>query len=748
MAMKAGQMMNGIVVMLVSAAAFAGSFFAFAEADYLVEEGWEMGELVFDEQVEVSEVASVQLNGRDSLVLMPETVAELSWDEEAGHLDVDLESGGVIFAATAGDMTVSVNTDFARVDSQNSTAYVELSDGQMNVYATEHPSLVTFVLDGEDLNSISVPTEYWMKVPESKISETVGKLRLTKLSKEFPTYELDDEDLSDEVESALDDIGFAYTESATKFQSAIKRAGEYGPPLTGFAGEANEVFEQFREYVTFMPHAVERLGDNSKEEVLAYVMTNLLYGDEETGQLWFDEWQTLEYEVSEVESTYAALFFVLPDDVLYSVKSALADIIYADEGAMTSLRLRYLEIESLLSASAKIEAEEAYEEYKIEFQSALKSGVFDDEEWLDDINREYVLLELILRSYSTFYTVDAIELLSDLEEKILALAGSDQDLDEERQAFVQSKLRFLENLFEFVVERKISVEDATELADELIFGAEAYLNSISSESAVQEYFEAKLDDYDLAVQFVNSPEFYSYTDFDEGLEAYAQKEEDLDELNEYIQNLRSGDTDEVATISIEEAFEQVVDDFFLAGVTYSDIVWLEDSANRLFEIEGGYVAGFALEANYDRETQIFYDVVVEDTRFSTGLLHSDLRDVVESAMEDELPEVLGEEDAEEEDEEDESSLVEDVAISEAEGAFEDAGLETADFEIVLVDLDANLFSFEGVITEYELPVSGTFDLISGQVSEIVWGDGQSLPDVDLAQLELAIDVTYEAQLAN
>jgi hypothetical protein len=115
-----------------------------------------------------------------------------------------------------------------------------------------------------------------------------------------------------------------------------------------------------------------------------------------------------------------------------------------------------------------VEAGQAYFEYKTEFQTALDSGAFDSAEGLLDISREYVILEQMLRSNAVFYDTDSVTLLEALEEKILTLAGSDQDLDEERQAFVQSKLRFLSNLFSFVEDKKLGIEVAS-TANELIF---------------------------------------------------------------------------------------------------------------------------------------------------------------------------------------------------------------------------------------------------------------------------------------
>ena len=58
-----------------------------------------------------------------------------------------------------------------------------------------------------------------------------------------------------------------------------------------------------------------------------------------------------------------------------------------------------------------------------------------------------------------------------------------------------------------------------------------------------------------------------------------------------------------------------------------------------------------------------------------------------------------------------------------------------------------LFVFEGLITKYSLPVSGTFDMLEGEVTEVIWelnGEARTMPDLGLDQLEGAIEATYEA----
>jgi hypothetical protein len=264
--------------------------------------------------------------------------------------------------------------------------------------------------------------------------------------------------------------------------------------------------------------------------------------------------------------------------------------------------------------------------------------------------------------------------------------------------------------------------------------------------AVTSYFKTQLEKDQLSVAFMNSPEFYTYPSFEEGLVAYQAKQADLTELNSYIQNIRAGEG-EVATVSLEEAKAQVEKDLITHAIQYSEVVSLGDSSYRLFEVKGARTGGYAFETKYDRETQILYDVKVEDIRFSTGLKLEDANEVIKEAMANQG--VTEEEDTEEGSNVSATSpsLTESVALEVVKSQFEAVGLKADNFVFTVVDLDENTFSFEGAMLAVSVPVSGSYDADSQKVSEIVWqwsGTPQTLADTDLASFEAALQGAYLA----
>ena len=735
--MKSAQILNLVLVSALGIGLGVASVFAFPQAENPLTPGWSYeGSFLWDETIEVAETLTARLNNRDSVSLLAGTKSTSNWQEEQEAVSIDLETGALFFASKAGDFSVSVQTPFARVDSENSNAYVSFNaeTNLLEVFALDHPSTVTFLSEGEDLNALLIPTGYKMKIPGSKVTETLARLRLTKLSKEFQIFAFENGELPEDVQILVENSESAYKDSSLAYLNQVQKNSDFGPSLTGVGGIINGGLQFFENILTVLPNADLRLEEDERDSALTYALTNLLYGDSVAGQTWVSVWQSFPQDPEEVKGIYRSLSFVLPGEELYPVKAAAAEVLSPEQAPLTTLRRQFQEIESLLAAGYQVEAQGAYQDYQARFEEALHSGDLDEEAMLDDISREYVLLELLLRSNSVFYSTDAVKLLSDLEEAILSLAGSDQDLDEERQAFVQSKIRFLQNLFAYVMERKISLETATDLANELLSEAESTLASITSKVAVRDYFETKLEEFDLSIAFMNSPEFYSYDSFDIGLADYRSKEANLEDLNEYIQSLRVGEDDETVTISLEDATAEVEETLHDNSIQFATVESLGDSSYRLFEIAGARTGGIAFEANYDRETQILYDVVVGEVRFSTGLSLEMAKQVIEGTVSD--AEVVEDEEPATAVEDDETPT-ESLAISRVEAALEAADLEVSDFAVTLVDLEENLFTLEGSFDKGKLLVSGTYDLDTGLVSEIVLeSEGQSYTAEDTSLVDL------------
>lgn len=727
--MKKSELINTIIVACLGLGLSYWTYVSNVEADEGSQEALVLEpEFTFDHEVSFSKDAILTVNGRDQLVLLAGAKAIVSFDEDSTELNVNLIDGSLIMANEAGDFTSEIVTTFAKVSPNYSTVFVSMDaeNDELQVYGVNHPSLLTYLSDGEELNSMYVPTNYRVKVLGSKVNETISKLRLAKLSKEFQIVEFKSAELPTDVTEALAAIRKQYTNAQVAYLSETKQNGDLGPATSGLAASVSDIYQTFRSYLTFAPFAKEKYEIDQVNSYLEYAISNSVNGNLGDSRIWLDKWIGSAVPSEDISKVQSDLFFVLPGNDLYPIKEEVAEL---------NANQHFNQIESLVLQAANVEA-------SLAFKKAVAEQIFSSSKDLGELSRRYVILELLLRSNSIFYSNESEDLLRSMEVSMLSLAESGQDLDEERQAFIQSKIRFLTNLFSFVKAGKISVSEAGPFAAQLLLNAEDYLNAISSKVAVRDYFKQKLSDFQTSISYINSPEFSLFSDYDEGLTAFVAKQKDIDDLNAYLQNIRGGNEENIAALSSKDALAEVLADFDLYGIQYSDVKSLGDVDNRLYEVEGGRVSGYAFTANYDRETKILYDVTVEDLKFTTGLLIAKFKDVVKNALQSETLNVDDESDSESVSAS--SSLTEEVALSYALSQFESAGFDGDSLELVVVDLEKNLFSFETYIDDLGVTVSGTFDGGSNKVSELVWdynGESKTLPDMDLNSLLQALEST-------
>jgi hypothetical protein len=742
--MKTSNLIHSLAVLTLAIVVGSWSLISLSSGVETQPELWN-SEFEFGALQQFEKTTHLKQNGRDSIVFMPGTSASVSFDESQNHLDITLEFGTLLVSSLANDFSASVHMDSLQLNSEGSIAVVEASEDGSSIVtkAVTNPSLLVFLQEEQPLNVLSLPTNHRITVPTSKVKENLAKLRLTKLSKEFPAFVLKDGDFTEEVQKELDKLDLNYKGSTLRYLARINKDIDLGPDPTGFGSQVNGFWSGLKAALTLAPHAQEALDAVHADERLTYITSNLVQGDPAQAELWLQQWSSQPHTQEELETLFSDLFWVLPGDELYPLKEAAMDQLFVNR-EMVLLRNKYKDIERLLSRASQVDAEQAYDAYAKTFNEALASGVFDGADWLDEVNREYVLLELMLRSSVVFYNVDDVALLSDLEAHILEGVGAEPD--EERQAFIQSKLRFLDKLFTFVEERKVSPEVASPLATELAFSAQVYLEDVSPQVAVRGYFESELAKHQLAIQFMNSSDYFASASFDDGLDAFSSKVEDLGELNDYLTDLRSGVfEDQEPVLDLDEAVYEVGVDLSTNGIQYSKIVSLQDIDFRLFEIEGARAAGESFQGNYDRATHIFYDVELGDIRFSAGIRLDDLIQVIERALtgdtevrliEDEIS--VGESGL---------SLKESVALEAVEDSFVEAGLKAKAFSFTIVDVDEGEFAFDGLLGIQLIPISGAFNLDTGKVSEVIWiydDEVKVFPDVSLDTLEQGVLSTVKA----
>lgn len=654
-------------------------------------------------------------------------VLDVSEEDGFYTVSLNLDEGGIWISNMGGVLDLMVKTEDFMFQNVDGYFYIEKNNGEIFAYAYKHPLRVHFLDDsGNSLNSYLLPEGYYGDFEEGDVSALVADLRYAKLTKEYPFYALSEEQELDFWESfvAIDDS--RYIGLLSGFKSVVRTNYDSSYEEEGFFDVFSGVVEFLREYLTFAESKKLEWQEQDTMNGLNQALYLSVKGEEEESVERLLELEEGSVVGDEYRAYLNYLNVVLNVSLyggdLYAVKEYLRELLWGgdDAGEIVILRERLNEMYDLVNDGEVARAKEAFEDYERGWFSFLAMSVSELSEYRKDISEERELLSVLLLKENSFYDAEYFDLLESFEQAVIKVAISGADLDEERQAFVSSKIQVLNNIEELLAISGISVEEATDVMLFLLDSAEILMDEIESEAAILSYFEEELEESMLVLQFVNSSEYTSLTGtFDEKFEAYIKNQEDVADLQEYLQGLHLGVADE-GELTLDEAKEIVYGMLDDAGVSYDAVVALGDSGYRLFEIEGAEIADTAFEARYDREGELIYDLEVDGIRFATGVNLDDLEEVVlglteEESLESQVPSLESQVD---EESEVELTYAEELAVTMLIEYLDGYGIEIEQDDLVSWDLSENLFYVSGVVfgeVEAEFFVHASDDLITDLV---------------------------------
>ncbi len=684
---------------------------------------------------------SAELPALDQILFAPDTTMERV--DSADLVQIELSSGGIFGATLAGDLEFEIQTPAFRVRSSENEVWVTWDATRQSgtVHALQHPAWVEFLSSsGETLATLPVPEGSFVNIPLSKIQERLSRLRLAKLQKEFPTQDWKPADLDPFVQTSIASANAVYQAFQLEQESAIRRQAVSAP---------NGGFLHFLEaHLTWMPEAQQEHQVERADASLQLAMNAFLNGDDETGAEALKIWSESAELSSELLNLYSRLFYVLPGDSLYEVKQ-VAGTWVAQSDPESVLRHSYDEIQDLLRRGDTASAQSAFDAYQARFLDSMHSGFFDSTEGRLLLSQHHSLLFELLQNQPALFSVSHFQFLLTVERQILsAYSAESDDLDEERQSFIQNKLALVHNLVDYGRARKIPISDAAEMADELLFSADEDLREVTSQSAILSFYKDELSRLSLSVDFMKTPEFFTYENFDEGLAAYEKKTQDLNELNQYLSDLKKGSETEEDAPSLEDAVKEMGSILSQNAIAYESVESMDDAGLRLFELQGASLNGVPFEGRADRISHILYDLKVDGHEFQSGVLIEQLARVIQElqkidgALESEILPISSVNPVQP------SSLTDQVMREQAILLFDEVDLDPKSLTWTVEDRALKTIRFEGEILGVNATISGVLNLDTRRVQSIEaqLPDGQkmTLPSVPLSSLKLALDETLQS----
>jgi hypothetical protein len=680
---------------------------------------------------------------------------EVDLESEPAQIKASLISGEVWMSDLQGTVDWVLDSEVLRVEPEDGSTYVTADDEEIYVLAAHHPTKVSFLENGEVLNSYHLTESHELMVTKARVTSVIGQLRYMKLTKEFAFIYLDEDDWPGFVESAVKEDKKRLSKVYSDFLGSLKRGGTSGYEEDSFMADAVEWYRTVRSYLTFSDQHLLEVEEDEDVDLLIQSLYSAQQGEAELAEDRLNDFkkEAADFETLEKLEDFDRIFrSVYYGDIFYEAKVVVRDIQYdrTSSDKRLDLSMQFLReslngVYDLLDKGDRTEAKQALLVYSEDWQDLLDDMGSELSEMVEVLTAERQIVQNLLYREDTFYEVASYEVLSVLEDEILTLTAKEGDLNEERQAFARDKLSSLDRLIDLVDDELVGVDESLDLAYMLTSEARDLLNDVTTETAVKSYFMDRLRDFSLMFEFVASSDFkLTEGDFDEKFEAYLEKEGEMEALADYIRGLT--DDEEDTTITLDEAEAEVEKALDAARVDYSTIISLGDLNYRLFQIKGAEMNGVSFDANYDRVSENVYDLEVEGEVFPAGVSLDGLEAAIISATTEEVEE----EDDDIEREEGLTSL-ELIIIDYAVSVLLGEGVEVTDEQVSIVDLEKDLFEVEHEMEYEHLPVQVKFlfDSEKIEVSEIqVIYNGESFaaPDTMMAsELETFVETNLAPQ---
>lgn len=713
--------------------------------------------------------------GGDLIRLYPNTEVVfdvVDWAEAPISLSVALKEGAVWVSNVQGLMNVGVHTDRVGVLPQDASTFVRKVEDRVTVFAAHHPTRVAFLAEGDDptvLNDYVLTESHQVDVLESTLNSALGELRYTKLTKEYPFVykELDKWESSWEV--ALDSDLHRLRAVYDTFLQELRRTGTGGSSADSMWSKVKAGIAKLRSWITFDKNYLVEKEERDDLEILLQALYLIRENRDIDALERLSRFQETVEDFESVDS-FGPMIRVFSavewGHEFYPVKVLLRDVQVSAaseddqfELALVFLRDRLNEMYDLLDLGERAIAPEALLEYKVEWTRLLASSGVIFRDHVRYLTEERQILQNLLFREDTFYSLASYEALSELEYRILSLTAAEYDLNEERQSFIQDKIRMLGKLVPLIDDGVVGLKDGADLGMYLLEESQSLMSDLTTEVAVSEFFRNRLEELQHQFDFIESPEFsLGVGSFEERLQDFLDKEDDLDALSAYVTGLQSeadsqvvNDTAETSLAEAEVALrgEQV-------GFDYLSPIFRDPQDYRLFRIEGGHVGGISFEANYDRLTQLIYDLSVQGEAFSSGVKLSNFSRVVSEAISQNRATLALPSGNDDTDNEERVLLspVEKVAVELARNDIETLSeLRPQSRDISVLSLDDNLFHVTLLLPTKKgrFNVEFDYDMGTHQASSIVAQRNDvflSIDDTSIVQLSEAVVTAAEVHAAS
>lgn len=470
------------------------------------------------------------------------------------------------------------------------------------------------------MNRLLVPRGTKVTIPLSKVDQRLKTLLYSKLIKEFAYQSLTEQEKNGEWVAENNKKDATYSELVKQeFQGALIRQGVVTDENTLSKG-----IELVEDKLIFVPAKKER---KSLDRLFAYLDDAIFYAGQSNAaeaevklreyELYLEDLplslKENDYYRGKIGEYLDGLSIFGPGDPLYTVYTGLLDRQFnANQGRYDIVNRFWNDVYKAMDVSI-VDAEQALDRYYRYLKVTL--GKYEDEVYYKNyLAYQNQLFDNLFFLYSDFYQDRYFEMKDAVEGELLKLYSSDKQLSQElAQTFINNKISYLRTIMKLFFADQINVGDSRAIVSRLVREINELMPEDTSQVAVLELFETRLEEISSFWGYLNSPEYYSSaaygSDNEERYQSYLKERDRIWSLIDLQVDI-FGDAGAIVEISVEDVRAEIQTIFAknpdVGGLQIGEI---KDVSQRYVDVSA-VIGGYPFEALYDRDYQTLKNIYV------------------------------------------------------------------------------------------------------------------------------------------
>ncbi len=462
-------------------------------------------------------------------------------------------------------------------------------------------------------------------------AETIKKLLYSKLIKEFQYSLVDPAEWDSDPwlrqniqldEDLLKQVAKSNTEEITRRNLKIasldslsyqlqKAMGRFANFLTFSADKVamravEQIFDQLKdaEYLVVFGRTTE-----AKERLMVFKQSI----DENINA--FDE-SFKKMVLADLKDEYLQLAYVMPDDPLFDVKTAVVDTLYKYLGDSKddliekfNLGRDYAFYAYKLAQTNVDLARFSLDQYFSRLIDFIKSNKSKIEQVKYLVAEDNQIADNLLRQFYQFYQDSFFARKHQLEQEWLGFLVEGPDKNEEKQTIAGNKIDFLKQLQSFFLDEQLSLKEARLIVLRLI--SEINELQTSAELGIGQLFALRLKDYGQFLRFLNLTDVStlqrgSYrSKYEEFLAAQKEAVSIEQAVKEFL-----GEQATAPMLTVEKILQQAKQDFESSGVSEVTFGEMAGIDQRLISVENAVFKNIKFKAQYDWDRKLISQIDV------------------------------------------------------------------------------------------------------------------------------------------